>query len=71
MQALVFDGPRRIRYDPGHADPQLRAPTDAIVDVEVAGLCGSDLHPYLGREAAAGGVVPGHEVVGRIGVVGT
>lgn len=71
MQALVFDGPRRIRFDPERADPELRAPTDAIVDVEVAGLCGSDLHPYLGREPASGGVVPGHEVVGRIGAVGT
>jgi alcohol dehydrogenase len=71
VQALVFDGPRRIRYDPGRADPQLRAPTDAIVEIEVAGLCGSDLHPYLGREAAAGGVVPGHEVVGRVSSVGS
>ena len=71
MQALVFDGPGRIRHDPERADPELRAPTDAIVDVEVAGLCGSDLHPYLGREPAGGGVVPGHEVVGRVGAVGT
>ncbi len=71
MQALVFDGPGRIRYEPQRRNPEMRAPTDAIVEVEVAGLCGSDLHPYLGREPAAAGVVPGHEVVGRVLAVGT
>ena len=37
-------------------DPELREPTDAIVAVSAAGLCGSDLHTYSGREVAATGV---------------
>ena len=31
-------------------DPELEAPTDAIVRVEATGVCGSDLHIYHGRD---------------------
>ena len=69
MQALVYEGPGQIRFDKEREDPVLTGQGDAIIDVEVAGLCGSDLHPYLGREAAAAGVVAGHEAVGRVRTV--
>jgi threonine dehydrogenase-like Zn-dependent dehydrogenase len=47
--------------------PELIDPRDAIVRVSVAGLCGSDLHPFLGREPGLdAGTVMGHEVVGTI-----
>lgn len=65
MKALVFGGPREI-VAAEHADPVLLGAGDAIVRVESAGLCGSDLHPYTGRERAARGVVPGHEAVGEV-----
>ncbi len=49
------------------ADPQILAPTDAIVEVERTAICGSDLHVYHGREAGLDdGTVMGHEFVGRV-----
>lgn len=70
MRGLVLDGVRRIRYRDDLDDPTVRAPTDAVVRVLRSGLCGSDLHPFDGREAVRFGVVPGHEVVGEVVAVG-
>ena len=69
MRALVFRSAGDVIVDEV-ADPVVVDPGDAVVRVHRAGLCGSDLHPYLGREPAAGGVVPGHEAVGEIVEVG-
>jgi len=45
---------------------------DAIVEVSMAGLCGSDLHPFFGRETGLSpGTVMGHEFVGRITAIGS
>lgn len=53
------------------ADPVLGDDGDVIVAVEAAGICGSDLHPYLGRERGLDpGTVMGHEFVGRVVEVG-
>ena len=66
MRALTFHGVRDIRHE-DVADPVLLHEGDAIVRVERAGLCGSDLHVYHGRESGLdGGTVMGHELVGRI-----
>jgi threonine dehydrogenase-like Zn-dependent dehydrogenase len=69
MRALLFQGVGSIELV-SLDDPQIIRDTDAIVELEAAGLCGSDLHPYSGREAARPGVVPGHEGVGRVAMVG-
>ncbi len=70
MRAVCFDGVQRValREVP---DPQLESPADAIVQVEMAGLCGSDLHVYHGREIGLDlGTVMGHEFVGRVIALG-
>lgn len=70
MFGVCFEAPGVVRWR-GIEDPRLESPTDAIVAVEVAGLCGSDLHPYLGREVGLDpGTVMGHEFVGRVVAVG-
>jgi threonine dehydrogenase-like Zn-dependent dehydrogenase len=47
--------------------PQLEANSrDALVRVRSAGLCGSDLHPYLGKEVVDIGTIFGHEMVGIV-----
>jgi len=47
--------------------PRLEADScDAIVRVTSAGLCGSDLHPYFGREPVDKDTVFGHEMVGIV-----
>ena len=66
MHALTFHGIHDLRYD-RVADPALRAPTDAIVRVRVAAICGSDLHVWHGRETGLDeGTVMGHEFVGEV-----
>ncbi len=53
------------------ADPIIEQPGDAILKVTMAGLCGSDLHLFHGREVGVDqGTVMGHEVVGEIVAVG-
>lgn len=70
MRGLVFDGPGEIRFTEDLPEPVIEAPTDVIVDVSLAGLCGSDLHPFEGREPCASGVIPGHEAVGVVSATG-
>jgi alcohol dehydrogenase len=71
VRALVFDGPGAIRFRDDFPEPVIVDPTDAIVDITLAGLCGSDLHPYEGREPCAAGVIPGHEAVGIVRTIGS
>ena len=53
------------------AAPVILEATDALVEVELAGLCGSDLHPYWGRELGIeSGTTMGHEFTGTIIDVG-
>ena len=46
--------------------PELVAPDDAIVRVDVTGVCGSDLHIYHGRLKIEPGFTIGHEYVGTV-----
>ncbi|MDQ7051503.1 MAG: alcohol dehydrogenase family protein [candidate division KSB1 bacterium] len=71
MNGLVFRGIRDIRYEPV-PDPRIEAPDDALVRVRLAGICGSDMHVYHGREQGLDvGTVMGHEMVGDIVAVGS
>lgn len=70
MRALVLEAPESIAYRRDLPDPEIVEDTDAVVAVHRAGLCGSDLHPYQGREAVRFGVVAGHEVVGEVVAIG-
>jgi len=66
MQALTFGGKEIIECS-RVKDPQLLQPTDAIVKITMAGICGSDLHVYHGRETGLDlGTVMGHEFTGII-----
>ncbi len=47
-------------------DPVIRQPTDAIVRVVRACICGSDLHPYHSMPAAVQGTPMGHELIGVV-----
>jgi threonine dehydrogenase-like Zn-dependent dehydrogenase len=48
------------------ADPVIQQPTDAIVRVVRACICGSDLHPYHNMPSTAEGNSIGHECVGIV-----
>jgi threonine dehydrogenase-like Zn-dependent dehydrogenase len=51
-------------------DAQIIKPTDALVRVSRACICGSDLWPYKAMEPTEAGVVMGHEAVGVVESVG-
>lgn len=65
MRALVYHGPRDVRCD-SVPEPALAGPGDVLIQVELAGICGSDLHVYEAREQPDPGTVLGHELVGRV-----
>ncbi|MGE0144294.1 MAG: alcohol dehydrogenase catalytic domain-containing protein [Planctomycetota bacterium] len=70
MRALTFRGVRDVVVV-DQPEPTLQSPTDAIVAVDLAGLCGSDLHPYRGHEVGLDpGTTMGHEFTGRIVALG-
>jgi threonine dehydrogenase-like Zn-dependent dehydrogenase len=52
-------------------DPALREPTDALVRVVRACVCGSDLHPYRGMPVSDQGTPMGHEFLGVVEEVGS
>lgn len=52
-------------------DPTIEQPTDALVRVVAACVCGSDLHPYHGMPADENGKPMGHEFVGVVEQTGS
>jgi threonine dehydrogenase-like Zn-dependent dehydrogenase len=61
MRALVFEGNLHLRSD--YPDPA-PMPGESIVEVRLAGICGTDLEITRGYMEFRG--VPGHEFVGRV-----
>jgi threonine dehydrogenase-like Zn-dependent dehydrogenase len=66
MNALTFRDKEFIEYT--HTpDPVIMHPSDAIIRITLAGICGSDLHVYHGRETGIDvGTVMGHEFTGVV-----
>jgi threonine dehydrogenase-like Zn-dependent dehydrogenase len=51
-------------------DPAIVEPTDAVIRVTRACICGSDLHPYHQMERSDAGTRMGHEAIGVVEDVG-
>lgn len=69
MRAVVYEDIGRV----GVADvpePRIEEPTDAIVRVTTAAICGTDLHFYHGKAPLMPGDGIGHEGVGVVEEVG-
>jgi threonine dehydrogenase-like Zn-dependent dehydrogenase len=65
VKALVWHGAQQLSYD-DVPDPQPTA-DEVVLEVEVAGICGSDLHGFRGHPGPRlPPLVLGHEVVGRV-----
>ncbi len=71
MRGLVFEGIERVAFQTNLPEPVLENSSDVLVSVERAGICGSDLHQFHGRERVAPGTIPGHEFVGEIVAAGS
>lgn len=70
MKAAVLHGPRDLRIDEIDA-PRIQKPTDAIIRIAAACVCGSDLWPYRGIQPIDAPMPMGHEYCGVIEEVGS
>src|SRR6184192_1832559 len=69
MRATVMYGAGDVRVE-NVPDPSLVEPTDALVRVTHACICGSDLWPYKTMERSDAGRHMGHEAIGTVEDVG-
>jgi threonine dehydrogenase-like Zn-dependent dehydrogenase len=70
MRATLLYGPGDVRIETV-PDAGLGEPTDAVVRVTQACICGSDLWPYKTTERSPTGRRMGHEAIGVVEDVGT
>jgi len=69
MRGVIMYGPGDVRVE-DREKPTIVEPTDAIIRVTSACICGSDLWPYRGAENAEWPVPMGHEYVGVVEEIG-
>lgn len=68
MRAVVYEAPRRFEVrDLPLLEP---GPGEVRLAVEMAGLCGTDLHIHDGGFFSKYPLTPGHEIVGRVDSLG-
>lgn len=63
----AFEKPLEIRSFPDPGEP---GPGEALVWIEIAGICGTDVHLWLGQLAIPLPNIMGHEAAGRIEKLG-
>src|SRR2546423_3714404 len=70
MRGTMLYGPRDVRFEV-RPDPTILDPTDAIIRISAACVCGSDLWPYRGIAPITGPTPMGHEYCGMVEEVGS
>ncbi len=69
MRGVILHAPGDVRVEE-RDHPTIIEPTDAVIRVTAACVCGSDLWPYRGIEPVAGPTPMGHEYVGIVEEIG-
>ncbi len=70
MRAITYQAVEEVRVQ-DVPEPAVQDPTDVVIRVTLAAICGSDLHLYHGRiPGLVPGYVLGHEYVGVVQEVG-
>lgn len=69
MRATIMYAPGDVRVEE-RDKPALRKPTDAIIKLVAACVCGSDLWPYRGADSIEAPRPMGHEYVGIVEEIG-
>ncbi len=65
MKALVYTSPNLVEYR-DEPEPNLKA-TEELIRIDATGICGSDLHAYLGHDdRRVPPLILGHEVSGTV-----
>jgi threonine dehydrogenase-like Zn-dependent dehydrogenase len=70
MRGVVMHAPGDVRVEE-REDPKIIEPTDAIIRVSAACICGSDLWPWRGLDDVDDPTPMGHEYVGIVEEVGS
>src|SRR5213079_755260 len=70
MRGAVLHGPRDVRFEERDI-PKITNPTDAIIRISAACVCGSDLWPYRGANPVTQPTPMGHEYCGIVEEVGS
>lgn len=68
MRAVVYDEPRSFTVR--DVPRPVAGPGEVVVDVDLAGVCGTDLHLHEGGFFASFPLTPGHEATGTVRAVG-
>ena len=70
MIAVVIEEPGKVAVK--RLDDPAPGPTEAVIDVEACGICGTDIHVLEGDlEMTSYPIVPGHEFCGEVVAVGS
>jgi 2-desacetyl-2-hydroxyethyl bacteriochlorophyllide A dehydrogenase len=69
LRHVVIEGAGRVVVVEA-PDPEVPGPDGAVVEVEAAAICGSDLHFYNGDIPVGDGIPVGHEFIGTVVAVG-
>ncbi len=65
MKALIYDGPEQLDFR--DAPDPVAAPGQQLIKVMAVGICGSDMHAYLGHDSRRPApLILGHEAAGII-----
>jgi threonine dehydrogenase-like Zn-dependent dehydrogenase len=70
MRGAVLYGPKDVRFEERPA-PRITQPTDAVIRITAACVCGSDLWPYRGISPTEQPTPMGHEYCGVVEEVGS
>ena len=68
MKAAIYTGIRSIQVQ--QVDRTKPAPGYVVIDTRCTGICGSDLHSYLGTWKQSRAVAAGHETCGLVAEIG-
>jgi 2-desacetyl-2-hydroxyethyl bacteriochlorophyllide A dehydrogenase len=65
MKALVYTAEKEVRFQDEPAPEP--GPGEVVVSIDAVGICGSDMHAYLGHDPRrVPPLILGHEAVGRV-----
>ena len=69
MRGTILYAPRDVRFEE-HEVPKILKPTDAVIRISAACVCGSDLWSYRGIQSIAQPTPMGHEYCGIVEEIG-
>ena len=66
MQALVYVANEQMAFRE-EAEAEVLSPDETLVEIEAVGICGSDMHAYLGHDPRrVPPLILGHEAAGKV-----